>query len=275
MRESGLPVRDYEHEKWVPWYVADTATWLELSLAARGAMAEIVRKLNGDGKITLRRGLSSLASLLRLRWEGELEPAIAELIAAGKVVWDGSLFTLSDPGFESRKRRTSADRMRDLRARRKEHCDGGDVTVVTPVTVTPVTPVLVCSSLVSSGSDLPEGESAREGTAKPSTLRYRTAYAEGIAKGKGSPYAWPPGSRAEWADKDLGHAIAVFAKSKSTGQAVRGDMLLGWIAAAAEDFVEHVLEAKDDPKFWSNFDPKGLVRFLNQDVQAKEARRVG
>jgi hypothetical protein len=129
-------------------------------------------------------------------------------------------------------------------------------------------------------SDLPEGESAREGAEdvtgiKPSMVRYREAYVAGVTAGKGSPWAWPPMPGAKYADQDLGLAISTFAKSRSTGQGLRGDKLTGWIAAAAEDFVRHVLEAEDDPKFWSNFAPKGLVRFLNQDVMSEEARRVG
>jgi hypothetical protein len=131
-----------------------------------------------------------------------------------------------------------------------------------------------------SGSDLPEGESAREGPepvteVKPSTARYREAYTAGVTAGKGSPWAWPPMPGAKYADQDLGLAILTFAKSRSTGQPLRGEKLTGWIQAAAEDFVRHVLESGDEPKFWSNFAPKGLVRFLNQDVQADEARRVG
>lgn len=111
---------------------------------------------------------------------------------------------------------------------------------------------------------------SEEPKAKPSTLRYREAYARGIAKAKGSPYAWPTGPKAdEWADKDLGHAIVTFAPG------LRGEKLLGWIEAAAEDFVGHVIDQGDDPKFWSHFAPKGLVRFLNQDARSQEARRVG
>lgn len=165
-----MTARDYEHDEWIPWYVEDTPGWLELSLGARGAMAEIARKLNRGGELRLRRGLSSLAVLLRLRWEGELEGAVAELIAAGKVRWDGSTFTLSDPEYLARKRRSSADRMRDHRARSKRDAsDGGDVTSVTSergARVTRVTPVLVSSDLISSGSDL---ETQTRATTVPDT----------------------------------------------------------------------------------------------------------
>lgn len=149
--------RDREHDEWIPWYVEDTPGWLELSLAARGAMEGIARKLNRKtGQLALRRGLSSLALLLHVSWE-ELEPALAELVAKGKVTWNGSTFTLSDPEYTERKRRSGADRMADLRARKKVEVT--DVTsqaspssLASPVT--DVTPVLVSSDLLSSGSDL-------------------------------------------------------------------------------------------------------------------------
>jgi hypothetical protein len=164
--------RDREHDEWIPWYVEDTPGWLELTLVARGAMEGIARKLNRKtGKLTLRRGLSSLAVLLHVRWE-ELEPALAELVAKGKVEWDGSTFTLSDPDYLERKRRSGADRVADLRARRKSS-PPPDVTDVTlpalpplpALHVTDVTPVLVSSSLISSDSDL--GSDAREGDPPP------------------------------------------------------------------------------------------------------------
>lgn len=154
--------RDREHDKWIPWYVDDTPGWLELSLAARGAMEGIARKLNDKtGTIVLRKGLPSLALLLHVSWS-ELEPAIAQLLATGKLTWDGSNFQLSDPDYLERRRRSGAERTADWRARKK-----ADVTPVTsPLSptsqaspVTGVTPVLVLSDLISSGSDL--GSDAR------------------------------------------------------------------------------------------------------------------
>lgn len=152
-----MTTRDREHDEWIPWYVEDTPGWLELTLAARGAMEGIARKLNRKtGQLHLRRGLASLAVLLHVRWD-ELEPAIAELIAKGKVTWDQSRFVLFDPDYLERKRRGGADRMADLRARRKSQ-PPFDVTDVTSLAspssqaspVTGVTAVLVSSSLVSS-----------------------------------------------------------------------------------------------------------------------------
>ncbi len=134
-------------------------------------------------------------------------------------------------------------------------------------------------SISNSISDLSEGESEREAeevtSIRPSTAKYRVAYAEGIERVKGSPYAWPTAPQDKYADQALGQAILTFAKSRSTGEALRSEKLLEWIAAAASDFAQHVITAKDDPKYWSHFSPKGLVRFLSAEVRAEEARHVG
>lgn len=121
---------DWASSEWMPWYKPDTAGWLELSLAARGAMAEVARKLDKSGQLHLgRRGLRALATLLRLKWDGELEPAVIELIADGRLTWDLQSGILSDPEFEQRRRPSSTERMRELRSRSKSrHGDAGDVT---------------------------------------------------------------------------------------------------------------------------------------------------
>lgn len=112
---------DYRNADWIPWYVDDSPGWLELSLAARGAMAEIARKLNRKtGTIELRRGLSSLAGLLRVRWEGELEPALTELIEKGKLTWNGDAGLLCDPDYLDRRRPTSTERVNEYRRRKAE-----------------------------------------------------------------------------------------------------------------------------------------------------------
>ncbi len=154
-----MTTRDREHDKWIPWYVEDTEGWLDLSLAARGAAEGIARKMNANGELFLRRGLPALATKLGRPW-AECEPAIGELVAKGRVIWDGSRCLLVDPEYHERKRKGSAERMAKLRAKRNG--DAGDVTPVTsvtPVTCVTVTPVLVSSSLLSSGSDL--GSDAR------------------------------------------------------------------------------------------------------------------
>lgn len=161
-----------EWDDFIPWYKHDTAGWLRLSLAARGAMAEIARKLNRKGELRLSGGLPDLAFLLRLEWDSELAPAVAELVAAGRIEWDGSRFLLRDPEFEVRKRKGSAERMADKRARERatsvnggSRSDACDVTRVTDPHVTGVTPVL---SDLSPLSDL--RISSREGVqGEPST----------------------------------------------------------------------------------------------------------
>jgi hypothetical protein len=183
--EGGDVSRDREHDKWIPWYVEDTPGWLELSLAARGAMEGIARKLNDKtGRLTLRRGLPSLALLLHVSW-AELEPALAELVASGKLEWDGAAFQLIDPEYVERRRHSSADRMAAKRARDR----GKEVTPVTsppslPSHVTPVTAVLVSSTLISSESDL--GSDARD---LPTGVRERIV--EPITE-VGPPPAWFP-----------------------------------------------------------------------------------
>lgn len=145
--------RDREHDEWIPWYVDDTPGWIELSLAARGAMEGIARKLNRKtGKLSLRRGLPSLALVLHCRWE-ELEPALAELISKGKVTWDGALFVLADPEYLERRRAGSRERM--ARKRSRDAGDASDVTSVTSVTDPPCDASDVTSPLLSSSlSDL-------------------------------------------------------------------------------------------------------------------------
>jgi hypothetical protein len=169
-----MTARDREHDEWIPWYVEDSPGWLELSLAARGAMEGIARKLNRrTGQLALRRGLPSLALLLHVPWS-DLEPAIAELIEKGKVTWDGS--TLFDPDYSERKRRSGADRQAEYRARKKGESSPvstESVTRVTDVTSPPsrVTPgdardgcsSLVLSSLISSES----GSQTREADGPP------------------------------------------------------------------------------------------------------------
>lgn len=123
-------------DDFIPWYRRATAGWLELSGLARGVLVSISMELNPKtGELTLRRGLPSLAILIRLPWE-IIEPALAELVAAGKLEWDGSRFVLFDPEYTQRKRKSSTERMAEKRARDKSKsapppCDASDVTSVT------------------------------------------------------------------------------------------------------------------------------------------------
>lgn len=128
----------YDDEEFLPWYRRPTVGWLELSAAARGVLVSISMELNPkNGTLVLRRGLPSLAVLLRLPWE-TIEPAVAELIATEKLSWNGSTFTLSDPEYLARKRPTSTQRVQKLRRAQREaaandsgnSCNAGNVTPV-------------------------------------------------------------------------------------------------------------------------------------------------
>lgn len=109
---------DWANSEWLPWYRPDTAGWLELSLAARGAMAEVARKLDKRGELHLgRRGLPALATLLRVKWDEELAPAMSELLTDGRLAWNSDDGILSDPDYEKRRRPTSTERVRAFRER--------------------------------------------------------------------------------------------------------------------------------------------------------------
>ncbi len=160
----------YDDEPFLLWFTRPTPTWLDLSAEARGVAISVAMEigLGKSGGITLRKGLRSLETLIRIPWE-KLEPAIAELVAAGKLTWDGSKFFLFDPEYAERKRKTSADRMRDLRARKS---DARDVTSVTAVTDTTRDAGDVTSNLISSDLILdPDQDLKSTGSAKtdPST----------------------------------------------------------------------------------------------------------
>ncbi len=176
----------YDDEHFLLWFTRPTPTWLELSAEARGVAISVAMALNPKtGELTLRKGLASLARLVQIPWE-KLEPALAELIAADKLIWDGSRFVLSDPEFASRRRKTSADRMRDKRDRDRtpstvptppvsDACDASDVTAVTqdPCDACDAPSSLVLSSLVldqdlSDAREAP-GSSHPDATAPPPT----------------------------------------------------------------------------------------------------------
>ncbi len=136
--------RSYDDERYLPWYRRPTPTWLELSVAARGVLVSVAMELNdATGAMALRRGLSSLSTLLRIPW-ADLEPALTELLKVGKLAWDTETQTLSDPEYGDRRRPTSKERMRKKRER-----DASDVTSVTNVTGPPCDASDVTSSLLS------------------------------------------------------------------------------------------------------------------------------
>lgn len=123
------------------------------------------------------------------------------------------------------------------------------------------------TSLSTSESSLSEGESPREGG---SVARYAAAYAEGVAEGKGTPFAWPESKYAQW---DLGKILATHAVDES-GKKYRGDQLLRWIRWTAAEFARDVVR-QDVAKYYSAFAPKGCLKWLNEQSQAEEARNVG
>lgn len=112
-------MRSYDDVDFRPWYLPDTARWLQLSLGARGLVAELVRKLDRHGRIALGEDpAADLAIILRLDG-GDTRKALDELIGAGRVVWDAEARVLIDPDLPARLRQGSASRMASKRARDK------------------------------------------------------------------------------------------------------------------------------------------------------------
>lgn len=186
----------HDDRKFRPWYTPDTARWLRLSLAARGLIAELLRKWDDRGEIRAE-SAEDIAILLRLSLS-EVEPALDECIKAGRLQWDGTGGVLRDPDFPARMRRSSAERMRDKRRRDAERAagvtdvtprDACDVTSVTsnPVTGRDVTSPLLSSDLISSSR---EGERERE--APPDKAPdWFVAVCEAVAMDTGERFAVP------------------------------------------------------------------------------------
>lgn len=121
----------HDDRKFRPWYTPDTARWLRLSLAARGLVAELLRKWDDRGEIRAE-SAEDIAILLRLSVE-EIAPALNECLRAGRLVWDVEDGVLRDPDFMARQRKTSKDWMREKRSRDKsrEGCEASDEPVLT------------------------------------------------------------------------------------------------------------------------------------------------
>lgn len=124
------------------------------------------------------------------------------------------------------------------------------------------------TSYSTSKSDLGsrEGEPERE----TAGARYQAAYAAGIARGKCSPWVWPGGKYAEW---DLGKIIKGHGLDGKQ-RPYRGDQLLRFIEATAAEFASSVIETKT-AQYYSAFEPRGCLKWLNEQDLAEEARRVG
>ncbi len=152
-----MTARDYTHDDWIPWYVRDSASWLELSLAARGAAEGIARKM-GRSKEELHlgsRGLLGLARTLGCTWE-ELEPALQELMRHGpngetpRLIYDRERNSLRDPDAERRRRPTSTKRVQSHRAKRDGTHSAETHETVSPVSTQQETGACVPSLLISS-----------------------------------------------------------------------------------------------------------------------------
>ena len=102
---------DHENERWIKVYTRDTGGWLELSWQARGLALELSRKLDADGKLPLgRRGIQSLAGVVRGRWE-DLRPFVDELLTDGRFeVLEGNV--LWDPEHKTRQSAVSSPALR-------------------------------------------------------------------------------------------------------------------------------------------------------------------
>lgn len=86
----------------IPWRRRRTARWLSLSLAARGAVEGIVAAMNERGELQLpAAGLQALAVVLGRPWT-EVEPAVREVFASGKLRFHPERLLVSDPSREER-----------------------------------------------------------------------------------------------------------------------------------------------------------------------------
>lgn len=99
------------------WRRRRTARWMSLSLAARGAVEGVVAATDEHGELQLPpEGLPALAHLLGRPWT-EVEPAIAEVLRVGKLVYDRDRNVIVDP---TRARATAAADAGDVAALRSQ-----------------------------------------------------------------------------------------------------------------------------------------------------------
>lgn len=270
--------RDYAHEEWIPWYTRDTAGWMELSLAARGAAEGIARKMGRDGdEIPLgSRGLRGLARVLACSWE-ELEPALQELLRPGpdgeppRLVHDVERCVLRDPEASNRRRPTSTERVRSLRGRRQANAVGEPAFPVASETRETVSSVSSCSetgATVPSPSDLissdlisekiPEEIPFARARAEPPEPRFsagttqvealdRFTAAVGAATGRAFRL-----SRAPYHGQDLCAALNAHAPPGSLASALSWleEQIRAWVAAT-------------DPKRAGGYAPSKLLDWLN------------
>jgi|CXWL01.1.fsa_nt_gi hypothetical protein len=117
---------DWENERWIKIYTRDTGGWLNLSWQARGLALEISRKVDAAGRLPLgKRGLQSLAGVLRGRWD-DMEPFIAELMADDRFVLLSDNVLL-DPEHEGRQAARASSAVRK-KVQRERAATSRDVT---------------------------------------------------------------------------------------------------------------------------------------------------
>lgn len=183
-------------------------------------------------------------------------------------------FTNKVPTAEEIKKGREDTRLRVAAHRHKKRLkiNEGDDCNASEVPLHPVTSnvrtlsLSMSSSLVSS-----EGVQGEDDQPAPSAQeRYAAAYAQGISEGKRMPYAAPVDP---WALGALNRAI--LAHARHDGQPVRGDDLLRWMSDHAHDFAHWLSKNPDRVEFYSNYGPKGFLRWLDGRSKAKEAKEVG
>jgi len=94
---------------------------------------------------------------------------------------------------------------------------------------------------------------------------YQRAYESGIREALGRSWTMPEAQR-----RDLHQALVDFAKDPKTGEKLRGPRVLRWLTFQAKELVRIVGEKGDDPKFWSSYGPRGMVRMLNELPEVDE-----
>lgn len=105
----------------IHWRRRRTARWLSLSLAARGAVEGVVAAMNERGELQLpREGLPTLATVLGRPWT-EVEPALREVFASGKLIYDTERLLVIDP---TRNERDAEDRQELVERREDARVDG-------------------------------------------------------------------------------------------------------------------------------------------------------
>lgn len=101
----------------------------------------------------------------------------------------------------------------------------------------------------------------------PREQDYQAAYESGVSEALGREWAMPRNQRGE-----LHQALVTFAKDPRTGEKLRGERILRWLRFQGKELVRVVNESGEDPKFWSSFGPRGMLRMLNE-VPVAESRR--